>query len=92
MLCDQPALTSAHLDRLIDSFLAGAEIIASEYAGSLGVPALFSRSFFTELAALDPAQGAKPLLVKHANCVVAIPFPAGEIDIDTSEDYERLAG
>lgn len=92
MLCDQPNLTSAHLDRLTDSFLAGAEIVASEYAGTLGVPALFSRPYFFELAALDPTQGAKPLLVKHASSVVAVPFPAGEIDIDTPEDYERLAG
>lgn len=90
MLCDQPSLSPAHLELLADAFESGAGIAASEYGGSLGVPALFSRSFFSELAALDPSQGAKPLIAKYADRVAAIPFPAGDVDIDTPADYEAL--
>jgi molybdenum cofactor cytidylyltransferase len=90
MLCDQPHLTAEHLNRLVETHLGGAEIAASEYEGSAGVPALFARSFFNELASLDPAHGAKPLIAKYADRVAYIPFPEGRVDIDTPADYDRL--
>jgi len=92
MLCDQPHLTAEHLNRLTDAFAGGAEIAASEYEDVTGVPALFARAFFNELSSLDPAQGAKPLLAKYADRVARIPFPEGQVDIDTPADYDRLTG
>ncbi len=90
-LCDQPFVSSPMLDQIVEAYhLTGKPIIASEYAGTLGVPALFSRILFSELMALKSTEGAKQLIKRHIHEVFSIPFPDGAIDIDTPEDYEQL--
>lgn len=92
MTCDQPFVTAAHLLRLVEARAgAGLPMAASEYAGEAGVPAVFAREWFPALSALDPTQGAKPLLVQRPELVARVPFPAAAIDLDTPEDYERWA-
>ncbi len=39
---------------------------------------------------LEGNEGAKKILQKHREVVIEIPFPKGEFDIDTPEDYDRL--
>ncbi len=91
MLCDQPLIAPASLDALIQSHLdTGSPLVASEYGGTRGVPAFFSRALFAELRALPDAQGAKPILARHASETIALPLPAGVWDVDTAADYERL--
>lgn len=91
MLCDQPLITSDSLDALVQSHSdTGSPLVASEYGGTRGVPAFFSRALFPELRALPDAQGAKPILARHAAETVALPLPAGVWDVDTAADYERL--
>ena len=65
-------------------------IIASRYAQTLGIPALFARDYFDQLSALDDDAGAKQIILNHVNDVAEYPFPDGAIDIDTVADYERL--
>ena len=90
-LCDQPFVSPQTLDRIVEAFHStGKPIIASEYAGTLGVPVLFSRSLFSELMALKSNEGAKQLIKKHIHEVFSVPFPEGSIDIDTPTDYEQL--
>ena len=91
MLCDQPLITPASLDALVQSHLdTGSPLVASEYGGTRGVPAFFSRALFPELRALKDAQGAKAVITRHEAEAVALPLPAGVLDVDTAEDYERL--
>ncbi len=90
LLCDQP-----FCDRIINQLVFAYHttrnpIIASEYAQTLGVPALFSRELFSELMNLDVEKGAKQVIGKYSHLVFGVPFPAGAIDVDTPEDYERL--
>lgn len=93
MVCDQPLLTSGHLKKIIEEFHRGnSKIIASEYNGSVGVPALFDKSFFHELMQLDGTQGAKKIIHQNQNAVLAIPFPGGAVDLDTPEDYNTFIG
>jgi molybdenum cofactor cytidylyltransferase len=90
-LCDQPFVSPQTLDRIVEAFHStGKPIIASEYAGTLGVPVLFSRSLFSELMDLKSNEGAKKLVKKHIHEVFSVPFPEGSIDIDTQTDYEQL--
>lgn len=90
-LCDQPFVSSQALDQLVEAYcLTGKQIIASEYAKTFGVPALFSRTLFSELVALKSNEGAKKMIQKHSNQVFSVPFPEGAIDIDTPKDYEDL--
>jgi molybdenum cofactor cytidylyltransferase len=90
--CDQPRLTAEHLRTLIENFTAQDEsaIVASAYAGTHGVPAVFPRTAFPELLALAGDKGARALLL-HPPCpLIALPFPGGEADIDKPEDLALL--
>ncbi|HEX9963323.1 MAG TPA: nucleotidyltransferase family protein, partial [Pyrinomonadaceae bacterium] len=49
-LCDQPLIDSAIINRLAEVFSSTRnQIIAAEYAETIGVPAIFARSTFDEL-------------------------------------------
>jgi len=90
-LCDQPFVSSPMLDQIVEAYhFTGKAIIASEYAGTLGVPALFSHTLFSELLALKNTEGAKQIIRKHIQEVFSVPFPEGAIDIDTPKDYEQF--
>jgi len=87
LLCDQPALSAAHLQRLAGVPLRPpTSIVASRYAGHLGPPALFGRVHFPELAALQGPAGARPVLERHAAAVAAVPLPELAADLDTPAD------
>lgn len=91
MLCDQPYVTSQTLDQLISVYEESKPLaVASEYAGSLGAPALFSHELFAELAALKNAEGAKQILKRHEQDVLRLSVPEAVWDVDTPADYERL--
>lgn len=91
MLCDQVRVDAAHLRSLISSFeRTRAPIVASAYASTRGVPALFSRALFSELEALPPTGGARGLIARDPSRVVEVPLPGGEEDVDTAEDALRL--
>jgi len=91
MLCDQPLLTPQTLNALIDAFQERrSTLVASEYAGIMGVPALFSFALFPELLALRGENGARSVIQRHITEVHLIPFPNGALDIDTPEDCLRL--
>lgn len=92
MVCDQPYVSAQIIDELIEKYRqTNALIAASRYAETLGVPALFDRKLFTELANLTGRGGAKALIKKYLRQSVSIDFPAGSVDIDTPEDYSSLA-
>ena len=90
--CDQPHLTLELLDMLVETYHeTGLPVVASEYAGTLGVPALFDASLFDALRALPPGAGAKRLFSELSSEKIAwVPFPGGEIDLDTPGDYAGL--
>lgn len=91
-LCDQPLVTSEMLERIINRHRrGGAEIVASEYNGTIGVPALFSRSYFPDLAALKGDAGAKRILLQVPARVARVPLPEAAFDVDRPEQTARLS-
>jgi molybdenum cofactor cytidylyltransferase len=91
-VCDQPHITAGLFQSLMETHgVSGKGLIASGYAGTRGTPVLFSRRYFEELAALSGDAGARQLLMRHADDVATVPFPKGSIDIDTEEDFQKLA-
>lgn len=91
LLCDQPHLTSEIISGLVKAQRdTGSPVVASTYGGGFGVPALFSRTLFAELARLEGAAGAKQLIKRHASEAHFLPFPSGEVDVDTPDDFSRL--
>ena len=91
MLCDQPYVKTEILLHLVETWReTGKGIVASSYSGSFGPPVLFDRRFFPELAVLKGEPGAKSVMLAHQDELALAPFPAGEIDLDTQADYEKL--
>ena len=91
-VCDQPFARAPVLAALSSAYRSsGSGIVASEYGGTLGVPALFARAHFAELAGLSGTAGAKQVIQAHASDVRRVPFPDGAVDIDTWEDYCRFS-
>lgn len=87
MVCDQPHVTTEHLNALIDALPAsGLDPVASGYSGTVGVPAIIPRTYFADLLALPGETGAKSFLLAHAARIKIVPFPGGEADIDTPAD------
>lgn len=91
MVCDQPYVDGNLLKKLVDTNLTtNKPIVACSYKDTIGVPALFDKSFFPELLSLQGEEGGKKILFENDGSVASIPFPAGDIDIDTAADYEAL--
>lgn len=91
MLCDQPYVNADVVSALIEAHRATRKpVVASEYGGSFGVPALFTRALFAELSRLEGAAGAKQVIKRHAAEAHFLPFRGGEVDVDTPDDLSRL--
>ncbi len=85
-LCDQPAFSAATIRQLCERQQhTRAAIVAAQYSGRRGAPALFLRSQFSALAALHGENGARPLLAGPEVATVDLPELAQ--DLDTPEEY-----
>ncbi|MEM8675377.1 MAG: nucleotidyltransferase family protein [Cyanobacteria bacterium P01_G01_bin.67] len=91
LTCDQPFISPEVIEKLINTYnLTDKLMIASSYKETLGIPALFDRSLFSELMELKGDRGAKKIINKYPNLVHIIDFSQGEIDLDTFKDYQQL--
>jgi molybdenum cofactor cytidylyltransferase len=91
VVCDQPLLSSDHLNELIRIYSeTRKKIVGSHYGGSDGVPALFAQAHFKEILSLNNHEGAKKIIQSHISEIARVDFPPGEFDIDTPEDYQRF--
>jgi molybdenum cofactor cytidylyltransferase len=90
-VCDQPFVTSALFEKLIETQeKTGQTIVACTYADTIGTPVLFTVKYFDQLLNLKGDEGAKKLVKSNKGDVATVDFPKGEIDIDTQKDYEKL--
>jgi molybdenum cofactor cytidylyltransferase len=91
VLADQAAVTIEDLRRLAGAWRRNpASIAAAQYAGGVGVPAIFPRWCFRELNELRGDRGAQALLQRHVDRLVRLPMPSAELDIDRPEDLLSL--
>jgi len=92
-LADMPDIKSQDYNCLIDTFKASSEesiIRASSQSGRHGHPVLFPRRYFPALQGLHGDRGAKEILHKHADQVIAVCLHADSAltDLDTPEDWQ----
>lgn len=91
LVCDQYAVNQSLLRALVETQVKNKNtIVAAEYSGTIGVPAIFDRSCFAELLALPDNSGAKSMILKDPNRVGSVSFPAGASDVDSPDDIEDL--
>ncbi len=92
---DQPALTAALIDDLIDLWRrSGGAIVVPSHANRRGAPVLFDRSLFAELAHIHGDQGGRQLFARHADRIIELRLADGGplVDVDTLDDLRRFGG
>ena len=82
-LTDQPLVDAAALKRLMAAFDGKRRIVASAYAGTIGVPAIFGREHVDALLRLEGDAGAGSWLRSRPDEVTRVPLEAAAFDIDT---------
>lgn len=91
LLSDQPFVDKSLLEQILTiAEQTTKSIIACKYRQIVGVPALFSKNHFQELANLTGDKGAGPYIKKAFDDVQIIDFEMGIVDIDTTEDVQKL--
>lgn len=91
MVCDQPFVSPGLLlDLINERQKSHKSIIASSYAGTLGIPALFDKTHFAQLLDLQGDTGAKKVIQGFPEEVGSVEFKEGELDIDTEVEYKKL--
>lgn len=96
VLGDQPAISGAMLDELLDlQERSGLPASALSFGGLLHPPVVLGRSMWGDLESLEGDVGCRALIRAHPELVAPMPF-AGDlnhpVDVDTPEDYARLTG
>lgn len=91
LVSDQPFITKEKIQQLIKVQLEHKTAATfSEYAGSFGVPAIFSAEVFPFLKELKGDEGAKKLILDEKFDFETVKFEKGNFDVDTKEDVELL--
>ena len=87
-LADQPFVTANHMNSFAEKFYQSkSALIAAEYNGAIGVPALFAREIFDDFFELSGDKGAKLILEKRREALETIELPEAAFDIDTPRDF-----
>jgi CTP:molybdopterin cytidylyltransferase MocA len=88
---DQPLVGGEALRALLDAYEGDARLVAAEYSGTIGVPAVIGSEYFDALLALEGDAGAGRWLRSRVSEVRRVPLPEAAVDIDTAEDRALLA-
>lgn len=87
VLGDQPAIETEYFLSIINTFNEHkTKIIATNYDGKAGVPALFPKSFFKELKIIKGDKGAREILKNKPKSIIFESFKTNLVDIDTRKD------
>ena len=87
VLGDQPAIETEYFLSIIKTFNEHkTKIIATNYDGKAGVPALFPKSFFKELKIIKGDKGAREILKNKPKSIIFESFKTNLVDIDTRKD------
>lgn len=95
-LVDQPMITSALINQLIEAYHHGKKrIVIPTHNGKRGHPIILSTDFEEELMLLpdDSPDGLKTLIDRYPDEVLEVPVESSAVleDIDNPGDYERLS-
>lgn len=92
---DQPRLSVTVIDALIACYSrTGGPIVVPKHGDRRGMPVLFDRNLFGELAEIEGDTGGRQLFRHHLDEIVELSLASAEPleDIDTVDDLLRLGG
>ena len=88
---DQPLVGARELGRLIDAFARGARIVAAEYDGAVGVPALIGAEHARELGELVTGDAGAGRWLRERDDLVRVPMPEAALDVDTADALAEIS-
>ena len=95
ILGDQPDISAEVVDLLLDTqAVSGLPAAALSFNGLLHPPVVLAREMWGDIESLEGDVGCRALVRAHPELVAAVAadMPGGHpVDIDTREDFERLA-
>jgi molybdenum cofactor cytidylyltransferase len=92
LLGDQPGVSTDDLRRLAGAWRRQPELVAAaQYGSTTGVPAIFPRTMFADLASLRGDRGAQRLVHRNPDRLVRVRMPSAGLDVDTPEDLLGLS-
>ncbi|MBX5460722.1 MAG: nucleotidyltransferase family protein [Steroidobacteraceae bacterium] len=92
MLADQASVMTEDLRRLVGTWLRQPTyIVAAQYGTTLGAPAIFPNTYFSQLLELRGDRGAAQIFRRNPDRVVRVPMESAALDIDTPEDLLNLS-
>jgi molybdenum cofactor cytidylyltransferase len=93
-LGDMPQVDASLIDKLIAAFdpERGALVVVPSIEGKRGNPVVWSRRFFSDLAALEGDIGARHLIASYPEAVTEVPLTdrAALVDVDTPDALRAL--
>jgi molybdenum cofactor cytidylyltransferase len=95
ILGDQPFIRSQTMDQVIRAYRREqAQIVIPSFHGTRGNPVLLDRSVFPEVMALEGDIGSRAIFGNHLEGIAKVDVEDEGIllDIDDSDDYDRLRG
>ena len=93
LLADQPLVTAAIINMLIDKFkTSNAPIVIPYCNGIRGNPVIIGSPLFHRLNSLSGNTGARALFNEFKESILKVPISneAILVDVDTKDDYEKL--
>jgi molybdenum cofactor cytidylyltransferase len=91
LLADQINVSANDLRHLDDVWRRQTHcIVAAQYSGATGVPAIFPRADFRALGELRGDRGAQAIIRRNPERLVTVPVPNAALDIDRPEDLLLL--
>lgn len=93
ILClgDMVAVTPAMLTHLIDTAIAGARVVLSEFGSVVAPPFLVTADLFPQVQALEPDRVVQQLGLGYATDAATVSWPREKlVDVDTPEDWASL--
>ena len=94
LLGDQPFITEATIDALIEKYQeTGSPVVAPIYNGKRGNPVLFDRSLIPELINTSGDKGGRTVVEKYTDRMATVEIDSATIgiDIDTWDDYQKMS-
>ncbi len=90
LVCDQPMLSVEVLQQLAAASTLH-DVVVSEYStGSIGTPVVVASHLIPRIREIPEHTGLRHFFPMWDKQMIRIPFPGGEIDLDTPEDYQNF--
>jgi CTP:molybdopterin cytidylyltransferase MocA len=91
LTCDQPRIPLAALEALVARWRSCPErVVASAYAGIVGVPAILPARTFPALMRLNGDRGARDVLRAEQERIETVPIPEAACDVDDEQALQAL--